>query len=86
MADQGLDVAGIGNAIVDVLAHTPDEFLIREGLVKGTMRLIDADQAEALYARMGPGVECSGGSAARRATRSFAAPTYAWFASTTPTN
>ncbi len=64
MADQGLDVAGIGNAIVDVLAHTPDELLIREGLVKGTMRLIDADQAEALYARMGPGVECSGGSVA----------------------
>ncbi len=64
MADTGIEVVGIGNAIVDVLTHAPDEFLIREDLVKGTMRLIDADQAEALYARMGPGVECSGGSAA----------------------
>ena len=64
MADTGIEVVGIGNAIVDVLAHAPDDFLVREGLVKGTMRLIDADQAEALYARMGPGMECSGGSAA----------------------
>ncbi|MFQ5955256.1 MAG: adenosine kinase [Kiloniellales bacterium] len=64
MADTGLEVVGIGNAIVDVLTHAPDDFLAREGLVKGTMRLIDADEAEALYARMGPGVECSGGSVA----------------------
>ena len=64
MADKGLDVVGIGNAIVDVLAQAPDQLLVREGLVKGTMRLIDAEEAEALYARMGPGVECSGGSAA----------------------
>jgi len=57
------DVVGIGNAIVDVLARA-DEALLREfGLDKGAMRLIDAAQAEALYARMGPGVEMSGGSA-----------------------
>jgi sugar/nucleoside kinase (ribokinase family) len=59
-----IDVVGIGNAIVDVLAHAPDEFLIRHELPKGGMRLIDERQADALYNAMGPGVECSGGSAA----------------------
>ncbi|MDX1483870.1 MAG: adenosine kinase [Alphaproteobacteria bacterium] len=58
------DVVGIGNAIVDVIAHADDDFLSRNGLNKGTMTLIDARQAEALYARMGPGIESSGGSAA----------------------
>jgi sugar/nucleoside kinase (ribokinase family) len=58
-------VVGIGNAIVDVLAHTDDEFLGRCRLAKGSMTLIDAGQATEIYARMGPDkVECSGGSAA----------------------
>ena len=59
-----LDVVGIGNAIVDVLAHCDDEFLDAEGLVKGSMNLIEVDQSEALYARMGQAVEVSGGAAA----------------------
>lgn len=58
------DVAGIGNAIVDVLAKADDAFLAREGLAKGTMTLIDAARAEQLYARMGAAREVSGGSAA----------------------
>jgi sugar/nucleoside kinase (ribokinase family) len=57
-------VLGIGNAIVDVLAHTDDEFLERCRLAKGSMTLIDAERATELYARMGSRVECSGGSAA----------------------
>ena len=63
MATATLDVVGIGNAIVDVLAHADDAFLERHGLAKGTMTLIDAARAEALYAVMGPGIEISGGSA-----------------------
>lgn len=63
MAQPSLDVVGIGNAIVDVIAQTDDAFLKRHGLAKGTMRLIDAAGAEALYAEMGPGLEMSGGSA-----------------------
>jgi sugar/nucleoside kinase (ribokinase family) len=59
-----LDVLGIGNAIVDVLSHADDDFLRREGLVKGTMALIDADAADRLYGRIGPAVEVSGGSCA----------------------
>jgi len=58
------DVVGIGNAIVDVLSHADETFLEKEGLAKGTMTLLTEEQATALYARMGPGVECSGGSAA----------------------
>lgn len=64
MASERCEVVGIGNAIVDVLAHADDAFLDDNGLNKGTMTLIDAAAAEALYAKMGPGVEVSGGSAA----------------------
>ena len=56
------DVLGIGNAIVDVLATTDDEFLTLNKLAKGAMSLIDASRAQALYAAMRNGVEVSGGS------------------------
>jgi len=59
-----LDVVGIGNAIVDVLVQTDDAFLADHGLSKGTMALVDEEQAERLYASLGPGLETSGGSAA----------------------
>lgn len=57
-------VLAIGNAIVDVIAETTDSFIEHEGLTKGGMTLIDTDQADALYGKMGPGREISGGSAA----------------------
>lgn len=63
MAQAVLDVVGIGNAIVDVIARADDALLAREGLAKGSMQLIDAARAEALYAAMGPAMEMSGGSA-----------------------
>jgi sugar/nucleoside kinase (ribokinase family) len=58
-----IDVAGIGNAIVDVIAHADDALLTTEGFVKGSMTLIDAARADALYAKIGPAIESSGGSA-----------------------
>ena len=58
------DVTGIGNAIVDVLAHADDSFLETEGLTKGAMTLIEAEEAQSLYARIGTATECSGGSTA----------------------
>jgi fructokinase len=64
MSEPTLDILGIGNAIVDVLARAEDHFLADRAMTKGAMRLIGAEQAEALYASMGPGVESSGGSAA----------------------
>jgi sugar/nucleoside kinase (ribokinase family) len=52
MPEPRLDVLGIGNAIVDVIANAGDDFLAREGLTKGSMRLIDAEEAERLYSHM----------------------------------
>lgn len=59
-----LDVLGIGNAIVDVLSYAADDIIFGHGLPKGSMTLIDAERAAALYADTGPGVEISGGSGA----------------------
>jgi len=59
-----LDVVGIGNALVDVLAHEDDAFLTARGIEKGAMTLVDTDTAEQLYAAMSPSTEISGGSAA----------------------
>ncbi|MHA1598769.1 MAG: adenosine kinase [Alphaproteobacteria bacterium] len=64
MTETRYQVVGIGNAIVDVLAHAEDRFLDDTGLTKGTMSLIDEATAETVYGKMGPGIECSGGSAA----------------------
>jgi len=47
------DVVGLGNAIVDVLAHTSDAFLARHGMAKGAMTLIEADRAVEIYRLMG---------------------------------
>jgi sugar/nucleoside kinase (ribokinase family) len=61
------DVLALGNAIVDVIAQAEDDFLVRHGIQKGGMTLIDEERAEALYAVMGPGKVVSGGSAANTA-------------------
>jgi sugar/nucleoside kinase (ribokinase family) len=63
MGSPAYDVLGIGNAIVDVIARCDDAMLATHGLAKGAMTLIDENRAEALYGAMGPGLECSGGSA-----------------------
>jgi len=64
MTAGSLDVIGVGNAIVDVLAKADDAFLAAHGIPKGGMILIDEPQAAEIYDAMAPGVEVSGGSAA----------------------
>jgi len=59
-----LDVLAIGDALVDVKAGATDDFLVEEGLVKGSMQVLDTEGATRLYARMGQARETSGGSAA----------------------
>ena len=64
MAEKTYDVVCIGNAIVDIISRCDEGFLSKHGLAKGSMRLIDADEANRLYAAMGPALERSGGSVA----------------------
>jgi adenosine kinase len=61
------DVLTIGNAIVDVIARAEDDFLAQQSLVKGSMRLIDPDEAERLYGLMNSTIEMSGGCAGNTA-------------------
>jgi sugar/nucleoside kinase (ribokinase family) len=68
MTNPRYDVLGLGNAIVDVLAHAQDDFLVAHDLAKGAMTLIDEARAEALYAAMGPAQIISGGCAANTAS------------------
>ncbi len=63
MTDLKFDVLGIGNAIADVFAHIESDFLVNENLIKGSMRLIDTEEATRLYGKMGSAVRMSGGSA-----------------------
>ncbi|TVQ29776.1 MAG: adenosine kinase [Geminicoccaceae bacterium] len=63
-ADARFDVVGLGNAVVDVIAPAPTEVVVDAGLALGAMTLVDADRSDQLYARMGQGVEMSGGSCA----------------------
>lgn len=59
-----IQLLGISNAIVDVLAHVDTEFLGSIGAEPGSMTLIDQDRAHEIYNRMGPATEMSGGSVA----------------------
>jgi len=61
---ENFDVLGIGNAIVDILSFTDDEFLLQNGLAKGGMTLVDETRATEVYGKLGQTTECSGGSAA----------------------
>ena len=65
MTEPTYDVVAIGNAIVDILAKADDDFITANGMTKGAMQLVfSPEEADALYAKMGPGTEVSGGSAA----------------------
>ncbi len=67
MTDPQFDVLTIGNAIVDVMARTEEDFLVAEKLSKGTMHLIDAERAAVLHGHMNGAIERSGGSAGNTA-------------------
>ena len=59
-----LDILGIGNAIVDVVASATEETLAEWGMAKGSMALIDTARAEAIHASLTASVQTGGGSAA----------------------
>ena len=58
------DVAGLGNAIVDVIARVEDSFLLTHGIAKGGMTLIDAHRAKTLEDAIADATITPGGSAA----------------------
>jgi sugar/nucleoside kinase (ribokinase family) len=58
------DLAGLGNAIVDVFAPATDAFLLEHAIAKGVMTLIDEHRADQLYAAFSGHEEIAGGSAA----------------------
>jgi len=58
------DVAGVGNAIVDVIFPVSDDFLLEHGIAKSVMTLIDEFRAEQLMTLVEDGKRTSGGSAA----------------------
>ena len=59
-----VQLLGISNAIVDILAHVDADFLEAIDAPPGSMTLIDESQARELYKKMGPATEMSGGSVA----------------------
>ncbi len=61
---QSVQLLGISNAIVDVLAHVDEAFLEKIGVPRGAMTLIDEARAHEIYEMMGPATEMSGGSVA----------------------
>ena len=68
MSEPQIDVVAVGNALVDVLSQTEEDFVTEQnklfGMEKGAMTLIDEVRAVDLYTQMPPGIESSGGSAA----------------------
>lgn len=67
MSEPTLGVVAVGNALVDVLAQTDEDFIAEQnqayGMVKGAMTLIEEVRAVELYSQMPAGIESSGGSA-----------------------
>ncbi|MDH3301967.1 MAG: adenosine kinase [Acidimicrobiia bacterium] len=64
VVDAQFDVVGVGNAIVDIIARSSEDFIVEQGLTKGSMLLIDEARADELHDLVDPEVEASGGSAA----------------------
>ena len=59
-----MKVLGIGNAIVDILCKVDDEFLIKNSLIKSTMKLIDEKEFKDLISELKVEKTISGGSVA----------------------
>ena len=62
--DHPVDVVGIGNALVDVLAFEPDSLIAELGMIKGAMNLVDGERSAMIRSRLDGPLEMAGGSAA----------------------
>jgi sugar/nucleoside kinase (ribokinase family) len=61
---KAVDVLGLGNSLIDIIAHADDAYLQSQDMAKGAMTLIEEERAEALYAARHQPTIVSGGSAA----------------------
>mgnify|MGYP001453348278 CR=1 FL=1 len=59
-----MKILGIGNAIVDVLCKVSDDFLIKNSLTKGTMKLVNENEFKQLISSLDIEETISGGSVA----------------------
>lgn len=62
--EKNIDVVAIGNAIVDILCYCDESLLTKLSLNKGSMNLVNQQEANVIYQHMSNNIECSGGSAA----------------------
>lgn len=67
MSEPSVDLVGIGNALLDVISHETEEFVVRHRLARGAATMVDAKASDRLYEAMSPTTEVSGGSAANTA-------------------
>ena len=67
MTPATLDAVTIGNAMVDVIAKVPEDFLSAHDLTKASMMLVDAERSQYLFERVGKSIMTSGGSVANTA-------------------
>ena len=69
MASRTFDLIGVGNPIMDLLAHVPDSFLTQHVAgAKGGMVLVDDEDLARLLAKVGPQLAMMPGGAAANAT------------------
>jgi fructokinase len=59
-----MKILGIGNAIVDVICKVDDQYLINNGLIKSTMKLVDEDEFKKILSTLKIEETVSGGSVA----------------------
>jgi len=59
-----MKILGIGNAIVDVICRVDDQYLLKNGLTKSTMKLVDEDEFKKLLSTLKIEETVSGGSVA----------------------
>ena len=59
-----MKILGIGNAIVDVICRVSDNFLIKNSLIKSTMKLVDEIEFKKLLTSLKIEETISGGSVA----------------------
>jgi len=59
-----MKVLGIGNAIIDVICKVGDNFLVKNKLTKGTMKLINEEEFQKLLSSLKPEKTVAGGSVA----------------------